>query len=165
MQVGLKFLQRLADGHQGHRDSGCHGQPICRSGVCNRHLHSMTMKYCNCFIHMKSAISIKLRNFQSDLAMWFLYSVALKNWPLWWVSWELKHVLKISSAEQYLCSLPKRLPSCRGIPGPNICTSHSYKNLPVESSFVGWVLPNSSLVLHTLAMNTCHLLLFQNSLT
>jgi hypothetical protein len=35
----------------------------------------------------------------------------------------------------------------------------------VESSFVGWVLPNSSLVLHTLAMNTCHLLLFQNSLT
>ncbi len=90
----------------------------------------------------KSAIIIKLRDFQSDLAVWFLYSyvflsVALKNWPWYWTSWELKYVLKIFSVTQYLCSLPKRLPSCRGIPGPNICTSHRWEILLVGKFICG----------------------------
>jgi len=87
---------------------------------------------------------------------------------------ELTFVLSImgveTCAEDFFCWTVSMQPSQKasilwGIPGPNICTSHSYENLPVESSIVGWVFSNSSLVLHTLAMNKCHFLLFQISLT
>jgi hypothetical protein len=74
-------------------------------------------------------------------------------------------VLKISLLNSIYAAFPKGFHPVEGFRVQTSAHLIGKKIFLLENSFVGWVLSNSSLVLHTLVMNTCHLLLFQNSLT